>query len=439
MSLLQVDYRLQKLNTLLKIIEYHESNIEAALKKDLGKSDFESYATETGFVLEELKFIIKHLKSWAKPKKVPTPLAFFPGKSFIEPMPFGKVLVMSPWNYPFQLSFSPMIGALAAGNNVVLKPSEFTPAINEVIKKIISSCFTPAEVSVIEGGVEETKKLLENKFDYIFFTGSTEVGRSVMMKASETLTPVTLELGGKSPLFIHDGMDLHVAAKRCVWGKFTNAGQTCVAPDYVLVPFKHQQQFIELLKFYIKSFYTSEVEKSPDYGRIINDRHFTRLVSLIDKDKIAFGGFSKRATRYIAPTVLKDIDWNHEIMKEEIFGPILPVLPYVDENEALKFIQNRPKPLAFYLFSQDKAFTEKTLTDLCFGGACVNDTLVHLGNPHLPFGGVGASGMGSYHGKKSFETFSHYKSIYKRSSWMDIPVRYPPYKNKMKWLKLFLG
>jgi aldehyde dehydrogenase (NAD+) len=439
MSILPVQERIQKLKDLAHMIKLLDDEIDVALRKDLGKSAFESYATETGFVLEEIKFIRKNLKSWAKPQRVPTPLTLFPGKSFIEASPFGKVLIISPWNYPFQLALSPLVGAFAAGNAVTLKPSEFTPATNQVIKKIITTIFTPFEVSIVEGGVEETRIILEEKFDYIFFTGSTAVGRSIMQKASETLTPVTLELGGKSPLLIHEGADLHVAAKRCVWGKFTNAGQTCVAPDYVLVPEASQDHFIELLKFYIQKFYGVDVEKSPDYGRIINDKHFHRLIYLVDKNKLAYGGQARISTRFLSPTIMKNVEWSDEIMKDEIFGPILPVLPYQDVKQALRDIQLRPKPLAFYLFTEDQNFASQTLSDLSFGGACVNDTLVHLGNPHLPFGGVGASGIGSYHGKRSFETFSHFKGIYKKSSWMDIPVRYPPYKSKIKWLKFFMG
>ncbi|MGE3608727.1 MAG: aldehyde dehydrogenase [Bacteriovoracaceae bacterium] len=432
-----VDERKKHLIRLKESILNYEQEIYQGLKDDLGKSAVESYLTELGFILEEIKFVIKNLSNWSRPKKVKTPINLFPGKSYIYPEPYGTVLIISPWNYPFQLCFSPLIGAIAAGNRVVLKPSEFTTKTSMILKKIINEVFSDQEVLVIEGGVEETQRLLKQKFDYIFFTGSTSVGRIVMKAAAEFLTPVTLELGGKSPVLITDSADLNVAAKRCAWGKFTNAGQTCVAPDYVLIPEKLQEEFISLISHHIKSFYFSSDDL--EYGKIINQKNFDRLLDLIIPEKVAVGGNFEREKLSITPTILKNISWSDKIMKDEIFGPILPIIPYSNINEAITSIKNYPKPLAFYLFGNNKNMNNKIIQDLSFGGGCINDTLIHLANPYLPFGGVGDSGMGSYHGRKSFETFSHMKSVFHQSTWVDIPLRYPPYKNKLRWLKFFMG
>jgi aldehyde dehydrogenase (NAD+) len=426
--------RILKLQDLMAKIRHHEALILESLKSDLGKGDFESFVTEVGFIIEEIKFTVKNLKRWAKPKRVPTPITTFPGVSYVKPEPFGVVLVISPWNYPFQLAVGPLLGAIAAGNKVVLKPSEYAPHTASALRTLLSDVFTEEEVLVVEGGPEVTQELLASKFDYIFFTGSTPIGKIVMEAAAKNLTPVTLELGGKSPCLIDESADLDIAAKRCVWGKFMNAGQTCVAPDYVLVPKKYQDEFVEKLKVHLKSFYGSDIEQS-DYSRIINERHYKRLIELAGEHLGPCDGKSK----FIAPVIIKDSKWTDTVMEEEIFGPILPVIPYEDQTAAIQEILHRPKPLAFYVFSSDVEKGREIMDRVSFGGGCLNDTLVHLSNPHLPFGGVGASGMGSYHGEGSFKTFSHFKAILEQSTKVDIPMRYPPYGKKLRWLKFLFG
>ena len=353
-------------------------------------------------------------------------------------MPYGVVMIISPWNYPFQLCLSPFIGAVAAGNRVVIKPSEFAPHTSKVIKELIESVFAIDEVQVVEGGLEETQELLKQRFDYIFFTGSTSVGKIMMKAAAEHLTPVTLELGGKSPCLIEESANIDIAAKRCAWGKFLNAGQTCVAPDYVLVPTKLQDQFIERMQHHLKVFYTLDVAKSVDYPRIVNQKHFDRLKELIVPDKIAIGGNMNREENFIDPTIMKNVSWSDKIMEDEIFGPLLPIIPYENLDEAIENILARPKPLAFYVFSESSQKTKEIISKVPFGGGCVNDTVIHLANPNLPFGGVGTSGIGSYHGQKSFDTFTHYKSVYSQGTMVDIPLRYPPYEGKLGLLKLLL-
>ncbi|MBA2403164.1 MAG: aldehyde dehydrogenase, partial [Bdellovibrionales bacterium] len=400
---------------------------------------FETYATEIGFIFEEINYTLKHLESWSKVKKVKTPFTLFPGKSFIHPEPYGVVLIISPWNYPFQLCLSPFIGAIAAGNRVVVKPSEFATETSSIIKKILNEVFKENEVVVVEGALEETQTLLNQKFDYIFFTGSTGVGKIIMKAAAEHLTPVTLELGGKSPCLIEESANIDIAAKRVAWGKFLNAGQTCVAPDYILIPKSLQDQFIERLKHYITTFYGQDVKSSNDYPRIVNNRHFDRLKDLLLEPKIAIGGELNRSENFIGPTVMKDVEWSDKIMQDEIFGPILPIIPYDQLEDAIKNILNYPKPLAFYLFTEDSQKQKEIISLVPFGGGCVNDTVIHLANPNLPFGGVGTSGIGSYHGQKSFDTFTHYKSLYQQGTLVDIPLRYPPYnEQKMNWIKFFL-
>jgi len=434
-----VKMRIQKLNQLKKVIVRNESEITRALKADLGKSAFETYATEIGFILEEINYTVKHLDSWAKVKKVKTPLTLFPGTSFIHSEAYGVVLIISPWNYPFQLCVSPVIGAIAAGNKVVVKPSEFASETSSIIKKIIMEVFKENEVAVVQGGLEETQALLKQKFDYIFFTGSTGVGKIIMKAAAEYLTPVTLELGGKSPCLIEESANIEIAAKRVAWGKFLNAGQTCVAPDYVLVPARLQNEFVERLKFYITTFYGLDVKSSHDYPRIVNNRHFDRLKELLIQDKIAIGGELNREENFIGPTVMKNVDLSDKVMQDEIFGPILPIIPYESLEDAIKNIMNFPKPLAFYLFSENTEKQNDIIAKIPFGGGCINDTVIHLANPNLPFGGVGTSGIGSYHGQKSFETFTNYKSVFKQGTLVDIPLRYPPYnEKKLNWIKLFL-
>ena len=428
--------RLEKLKaTVTKLVP----EISEALRLDLGKSSFESYTTEIGFILEEISYTLKHIEDWAKVKKVKTPITLFPGKSAIHPEPYGVVMIISPWNYPFQLCLSPFVGAFAAGNRVVVKPSEFAPHTSSIIKKIITEVFAQTEVVVVEGALEETQILLKQKFDYIFFTGSTAVGKVMMKAASEHLTPVTLELGGKSPCLIEESANLDIAAKRVAWGKFLNAGQTCVAPDYILIPAKLQDAFIEKLKVHLAAFYGNDVKASADYPRIVNNRHFDRLHNLIVPQKVAIGGQVNREENFIAPTVMKDVTFSDKIMEDEIFGPILPILPYEKVEDAIKNILNLPKPLAFYLFSEDQAKTDSIIARIPFGGGCINDTVIHLANPNLPFGGVGTSGIGSYHGQKSFDTFTHYKSLYAQGTLVDIPLRYPPYnEKKLNWVKFFL-
>jgi aldehyde dehydrogenase (NAD+) len=430
--------RQKRLRSLRESIKKNEAAIISALRQDLGKSHFESYATEVGFILEELNFVLKNFENWLEPQKVRTPLSLFPGKSVIFHEPYGAVLIISPWNYPFQLCFSPLIGALAAGNRVVLKPSELAPETARIIALIIAEVFHRTEVTVLLGGIEETEILLSQNWDYIFFTGSTRVGKIIMKAAAENLTPLTLELGGKSPLLIDKSADLELAAKRCAWGKFINAGQTCVAPDYVLIPKELEMSFLDKMKRHLELFYGPSAFNSPDYPRIINKRHLDRLRDLINPAQVYLGGQIDEEKNRLSPTILRNVSWSDEIMEDEIFGPILPVLTYENFQDALRKVVERPKPLALYLFSQNTQTQKQVLDMIPFGGGCINDTILHLANPNLPFGGVGPSGMGSYHGKKTCQTFSHQKSIFIQRKWVDIPVRYPPYKNKLRWLKLFL-
>jgi aldehyde dehydrogenase (NAD+) len=435
---LSLTLRKERLLNLKKCIIKYEAAIVDALNADLGKSHFETYATEIGFICEEISLIVKNLSKWSQIRKVKTPLPLFPGKSFIHPEPYGVVLIISPWNYPFQLALAPLLGAIAAGNRVVLKPSEYASHTAQIIEKILLEVFPKDEVRVIQGALEETQILLSQKWDYLFFTGSIEVGKVMMRAAAEHLTPVTLELGGKSPLLIEESANLDMAAKRCVWGKFVNAGQTCVAPDYVLVPKRLQDQFIEKLKFHLNSFYSENPESSKDYSRIINLKHFNRLKALLVTEKVVIGGVLKPESRYFSPTVLKDVEWSDKVMEDEIFGPILPILTYENLQEAISQINNLTKPLAFYVFTENFGIGDEILSQVPFGGGCINDTVIHLANPNLPFGGVGPSGMGSYHGKKSFDTFTHFKSVFKQGTKVDVPVRYPPYEGKLKLLKFFL-
>ncbi len=436
---LDVKIRKDRLGKLKSVITKLVPEISEALRLDLGKSSFESYTTEIGFILEEISYTLKHIDDWSKVKKVKTPITLFPGKSAIHPEPYGVVMIISPWNYPFQLCLSPFVGAFAAGNRVVVKPSEFAPHTSSMIKKIMTDVFAETEVVVVEGALEETQALLKQKFDYIFFTGSTAVGKVMMKAAAEHLTPVTLELGGKSPCLIEESANLDIAAKRVAWGKFLNAGQTCVAPDYILIPAKLQDAFIEKLKVHLSVFYGSDVKASADYPRIVNNRHFDRLQNLIVPQKVALGGQVNREENFIAPTVMKDVTFSDKIMEDEIFGPILPIIPYENLEDAIKNILSFPKPLAFYLFSEDQSKADSIIARIPFGGGCINDTVIHLANPNLPFGGVGTSGIGSYHGQKSFDTFTHYKSLYAQGTLVDIPLRYPPYnEKKLNWIKFFL-
>ncbi len=431
-------FRLQGLNKLKRAIQRHEADIMEALKKDLNKTPFEAYATEIGLVLEELTYVSRHLENWARPRSVRTPVANFPGVSKVYAEPYGVVLIMSPWNYPFQLAMLPLAGAIAAGNTVIVKPSNYSPNTSGIIEQIISEVFPKEYAVVIQGGREENSALLEQKFDYIFFTGSVAVGKTVMRSASEKLTPVTLELGGKSPCIVDETADLELAARRIVWGKYLNAGQTCVAPDYLLVHHKVKEVLLQKMIKYILKFYGPDASTNRSFPKIINEKHFKRLSGLIQGEKVAFGGNCNDNTNQIAPTILDRITWDSPVMAEEIFGPILPVLEFQRLEEILPMINNRPKPLALYYFTRSKTNERKVIQSVSYGGGCINDTVMHLATNHMPFGGVGDSGMGGYHGKDSFMTFSHRKSVLKKSNLLDIPLRYPPYKDHLKLIKLLL-
>ncbi|MCB5560439.1 aldehyde dehydrogenase [Anaerosalibacter bizertensis] len=431
-----IKFRIENLNKLKKSIEKNEQCIMEALKKDLGKSNFESYSTELGIVLSEISFITKHLKKWAKPKKVKTPITNFKSSSYIYPEPYGNTLILSPWNYPFQLSIVPLIGSIAAGNTVILKPSSTSYYTSKIIEEIINENFDTGYIHVITG--ERGKKLLDENFDYIFYTGSVPVGKIVMEKASKYLTPVTLELGGKSPCIVDGKANLNLSAKRIVWGKFLNSGQTCVAPDYMFIHKNVKNEMINNIIYYIKTFYGENPLYSEEYTKIINEKQFNRLIKLLDNNKIIYGGDYDKDSLYISPTLMNNVNWDDPIMGEEIFGPILPILEYEELNEVIDIVNSHPKPLALYFFSNDKENAEKIINGISFGGGCINDTIMHLSSPYLPFGGVGTSGMGSYHGKKSFDTFTHYKSILEKSNIIDPNFRYPPYGNKLNIVKKFL-
>ena len=439
--------RLELLKRLRNEISANEEEIIAALAEDLGKSSTEAYMTEIGMTLSELSCAIRNLKRWSKPRRVRTPLAQFPATSRIIPEPYGNVLIMSPWNYPFLLCMSPLVSAMAAGNTVILKPSAYSPATSAAIKKLVNSVFTEEEAAVVEGGRDVNSDLLEQKFDYIFFTGSKTVGRLVMEKAARHLTPVTLELGGKSPVIVTPSADIRVSAARIVFGKFLNCGQTCVAPDYVIVHESIVDSFMENCKREILGMYGLDQLANPDYGKIINSKHFDRLCDTMDevRQKCVFGGFTDPGRLKISPAVFRlgsisarDCD-NVRIMQEEIFGPLLPVLTYSDPEEITSYVESHPRPLAVYIFASDRKQKEFFISRLHFGGGCVNDTIIHLASEALPFGGVGESGMGQYHGRFGFETFSHLKSIVDKPFWLDLPMRYQPYSStKEKLIKRFL-
>lgn len=432
-------FRLMQLKKLRQAIDTNKDQILWALKQDLNKDPFEAYETEVGVVRQELNHLILHLPKWVAPQKTKTPWIHFPSTSFRLSEPYGVVLIMSPWNYPFLLTFAPLAGALAAGNCVVIKPSRYASATSKVMCQMIKDCFEDHYVTAFEGGREVNEALLEERFDYLFFTGSVGVGRKVMEAAALHLTPVTLELGGKSPCIVCADADLRQSARRIVWGKFLNAGQTCVAPDYVVVHQDVKADLITQMVQIIETFYTKDPCHHEKYPKIINRKHYDRLMGLMDCGRIVIGGTGNEATLQIAPTILDPIHWDDKVMQDEIFGPILPVLTFQELSQVIDEIRKRPKPLALYLFTKDKRTEKKIQNDLSFGGGCVNDTVVHLASPYLPFGGVGESGMGQYHGKASFDTFTHYKSILKKSTRIDIPLRYPPYTpQKLKWLTKFM-
>ncbi len=434
-----VRFRTDALERLYDAIVMNEEDILKALKEDLNKSSFEGYMSEIGMVRDEIRHFIKHMKRWSKPKRVPTPLAQFPSKSYIMAEPYGVVLIMAPWNYPFQLCIEPLIGAIGAGNCAVIKPSAYAPATSKIIAQIIEKIYPSDYIAVVEGGRKENSELLENRFDYIFFTGSTNVGKTVMEAASKHLTPISLELGGKSPAIIDKSANIPLFAKRIAFGKYLNAGQTCVAPDYVLVHESIKNEFVEALKISIKDFFGNNPLLNDNLPKIINEKHFLRLLDLMKNENIVIGGRNDKTRLLIEPTVMTDITYDSAIMQEEIFGPILPILAYNDINDVISDLKTREKPLALYIFSTNSYIQKKITNSLSYGGGCINDTIVHLATSKMGFGGVGYSGMGSYHGKFSFDTFTHYKGILNKSNWLDLPMRYHPYDEKnFKMIKMFL-
>lgn len=432
-----IQFRIDLLKKLYQLIQTHEYEISSALKSDLGKSDYESYMTEIGIVLSEIRYQIKNINKWSKPIHVATPLALFPSTSKILKEPYGVVLVLAPWNYPFQLAMVPAIGALGAGNCVLIKASRSSSNTASLMKKLINENFDPSIFYVIDQN-EDYDSILSEKVDYIFFTGSERVGKTIMKAASEHCTPVTLELGGKSPVFVHSSADLQIAAKRIIWGKSINSGQTCVAPDYVLVDHKIHKEFIEALQVAISNLHPDSILNS-DYPNIINENHYSRLKALIEKEYHRSEVQYDEEQHKISLVLFKNTSFDDEIMKEEIFGPILPVISVTNWDETIDTIKRRPKPLACYVFSQDQVFTDRIHHDVSFGGGCVNDVVMHLANHHLPFGGVGSSGLGNYHGKASFDTFTHQKSVLTTPKWPDLPFRYMPYrKSLLKLIKMLL-
>ena len=433
------EFRLKQLESLKEAMIRHEADLAAALKEDLGKSRMESYMCEIGLTLSELTWMQKHLRSLMRSKRVSTPAAQFAAKSFRSPSPYGTVLIMSPWNYPVLLTLDPLIDAIAAGNTAVVKPSAYAPCTFDVMKTMIEECFPAHYVAVVDGGRAENQALLQQRFDMIFFTGGKTVGREVLRHAAEYLTPVTLELGGKSPCIVDSTAKIRLAAKRIVFGKYLNCGQTCVAPDYILCDKRIRDELITAILAEIEKQFGKEPLKNPNYGKIINEKHFERILGLINGEKLVYGGQSEPESLRIAPTVLNNITWDDAVMGEEIFGPLLPILTFYTLDEALDTVESHPHPLALYFFSEDKAAQKKVLDTCRFGGGCINDTIIHLATSDMPFGGVGESGMGSYHGRVGFETFSHYRSIVDKKTWMDLPIRYQKYTGlKEKMMRMFL-
>lgn len=434
---------LKKLLTKLRSeILAKEDAIYEAVYKDLRKSKFEAYFSEIGVVVSEIDSTLKHIDSWSKPKKIRAAGLNFPSRDYIYSEPYGTVLIIAPWNYPFQLAVAPLIAAIAAGNTVVLKPSEHTTHTSQLIEDILSAVFIPEHVKVVQGGIPETTFLLKERWDYIFFTGSVAVGKIVAKAAAPYLTPVTLELGGKNPCIVDNSMSTQLIAKRLVWGKFVNAGQTCIAPDYLLVHSSIKAQLISDLKTEIVKAYGENPQTSSDYPRIVNAPHLSRLTSMLTDSNVIFGGTYDVSDSYLAPTLIDEPSLDSEVMKDEIFGPILPILSYDTESDIDSVLSQYEKPLGFYVFSNDTSFYKKMIETYSFGGGTINDTMVQFGNSRLPFGGVGESGIGAYHGRLGFDTFSHKKGIVIKANWIDIPLRYAPYKNKLEKLKLlfkFLG
>lgn len=434
-----IAFRKQALKSLRDSILRHEKELLEAIQADLGKSSTEAYMCEVGLTLSTIRYTLKHINQWARTRRMPTPLTNFHSRSMIVQEPYGVVLVMSPWNYPVLLSLEPLIGAIAAGNTVVLKPSAYSANTSNIIAQVIEETFDSAYVSVIKGGREANQSLLEEKFDYIFFTGGVNVGKLVMQKASAHLTPITLELGGKSPCIVERSADLQIAARRIVFGKFLNCGQTCIAPDYILVEKTIHDEFVKHLIKELTLMYGEDILTNPNYGKIINRKHYDRLLGLITQQKIVFGGKHDEETLRIEPTILDHVTGDDAVMQEEIFGPLLPILSVSDMDEAYHFVQSRPHPLALYLFTNNAGVEKRFLTQVPFGGGCINDTIIHIATKNLPFGGIGNSGMGRYHGKYTFDTFSHEKSVVKKYTWLDLHMRYQPYTIwKEKLIRFFL-
>lgn len=436
---LPVSFRVDALRKLYDAVSGSEKEIHDALRKDLGKGGFESYMCETGLVLEEISYMLKHVRRFAGEKRVRTPLAQFHSRSYKKPSPYGVTLIMSPWNYPFMLTISPLVDALAAGNTAVVKPSAYSPNTSEVIRQILTKCFEPQYVSVVTGGRAENTCLLHEHFDYIFFTGSQSVGKEVMRSAADHLTPVTLELGGKSPCIVDQTANIKLAARRIVFGKYLNCGQTCVAPDYIYCHRSVRDRLIKEMQKQIRKQFGKKPLDNKDYGKIINEKHFDRILGLIDKEKVVFGGNCDRDALRIEPTVMDNVTFSDAVMQEEIFGPVMPILTFDSLDEVIRNVNAMPHPLALYLFTSSKAAAKKVTARCGFGGGCINDTIIHLATTEMGFGGFGESGMGSYHGKTGFDTFTHYKSIVDKKTWLDLPMRYQPYrKMHEKMVRFFL-
>lgn len=435
-----VKFRIEQLKKLYAAVKKYEKEITAALTKDLGKSGYEGFMCESGMVLAELSYMIKNTKKFAKRKTVYTPLAQFPSHSYKQQVPYGNTLIMSPWNYPFLLTLDPLANAIAAGNTAIVKPSAYSPATSKIIEKIVEECFALEYVAVVTGGRQENAALLEQKFDFIFFTGSQAVGKEVLKASAKYLTPVVLELGGKSPCIVDSGANIKLAAKRIVFGKYLNCGQTCVAPDYILCHKSVKDEFVTEVIKQIKKQYGEKPLDNKNYGKIINEKHFNRLCGLINKDKMVFGGEVNSITHQISPVVMDNVTYEDTVMGEEIFGPIMPILTYEDFDQMVDELKDKDKPLALYIFSDNKKHINRVVKELSYGGGCVNDVIIHLATSEMGFGGVGESGMGAYHGKAGFEIFSHCKSIVDKKTWLDLPMRYQPYTNKLyeKLLHIFL-
>lgn len=435
-----VDFRIRQLKKLYQTVKKYQTEINDALKSDLGKSHYEGFMCESGLVLTEISYMIKHTRKFAKRKTVRTPLAQFPSHSYKQPVPYGNTLIMSPWNYPFLLTLDPLTDAVAAGNTAIIKPSAYSPATSRIVEKIIKECFSPEYVAVVTGGRAENSALLEQKFDFVFFTGSQAVGKEVLRHTAEHLTPAVLELGGKSPCIVDKSANIKLAAKRIVFGKYLNCGQTCVAPDYILCESSVKDEFVKAVVSEIKKQYGDDPLKNEDYGKIINEKHFARLCALIDEKKVVTGGNVDDKTCRIAPTVMDGVTYDDAVMGEEIFGPIMPILAFDEFDDVVADLKRKDKPLALYLFTNDKRHIKRVTTELSYGGGCINDVVIHLATSEMGFGGVGESGMGSYHGKDGFDAFSHYKSVVDKKTWLDLPMRYQPYKSKFyeKLLHVFL-